>query len=215
MGLKEIFAQQIRKPSGILGTILAGTHLSHQHQHLESFCVELLQIDPHDVVLEVGFGNGYMLNKIAPKLSNGRIHGIDHSQVMLRQASKRNKRYIQNGVMELQQGDLSQLPFPKNYFNKVVSNNTIYFWRNPLDEAKELLRVLKPGGLLLIGFRTKEQLSESGLAQVSEVFQHYDPDELEQLLQEAGFETLGLEHRHRVNGSFDSFAFLARKQEIP
>jgi SAM-dependent methyltransferase len=130
---------------------------------------------------------------------------------MVRHASSRNEKYITKGTVDLQQGNLSSLPFSNNFFSKAVSNNTIYFWRNPLQEAKELLRVLQPGGLLVIGFRTGEQLWEWSIARKTDVFQHYDPDELEQLLQEAGFHTLGLEHKQELNGTFDSFAFLATK----
>lgn len=211
MGLKDLIARQIRKPSGFIGNLLARSQISHQHEYLEAFCVDLLKIQPDDVLLEVGFGNGYMINKIAPSLSNGCIYGIDHSEVMVRDGSTRNRKYIDSGKVELQQCDLSRLPFANNVFTKVVSNNTIYFWQNPLDEAKELLRVLKPGGTLVIGFRTGEQLSDMSVAQGTEVFQHYDPDELEQLLQEAGFHTMGLEHKKELNGTFDSFAFLAAK----
>jgi len=211
MGLKDILARQIQKPSGLIGNLLARSQLSHQHQYLEAFCVDLLQPQPTDLILEVGFGNGYMINKIAPALSNGHIYGIDHSEVMVRHASSRNEKYITKGTVDLQQGNLSSLPFSNNFFSKAVSNNTIYFWRNPLQEAKELLRVLQPGGLLVIGFRTGEQLWEWSIARKTDVFQHYDPDELEQLLQEAGFHTLGLEHKQELNGTFDSFAFLATK----
>lgn len=213
MGLKDLFTRQSDNSEGIIADLFSGSRFMQNNRSLEEFSLSLLTVEANDCLLEVGFGNGFMIGKMAPLLSGGCIYGIDYSDGMVQEATKRNQKHIEKGIVTLQQGNLSHLPFEANFFNKVVSNNTIYFWQNPLQEAGELLRVLKPGGLLAIGFRTKEQLCDLNIDQIEDIFQHYNPDELEELLRTAGFETIGLEHKQETQGAHDSFVFLSRKSK--
>ena len=61
----------------------------------------------------------------------------------------------------------------------------IYFWPNPSANAKELLRVLKPGGKLLIGYRGKDCMDQLELAKYN--FEKYKIEDVENLINSAGF----------------------------
>ena len=108
--------------------------------------------------LEIGFGNGRHFPKLFEILPKARITGIDISKIMLKSARKNNRAYIKNGRLELLFANLDEIPFNDNHFDKVLTINTIYFWDDPDRCMQELYRVLKPGGVLLLGMNSKQEL---------------------------------------------------------
>ena len=79
--------------------------------------------------------------------------GIDHSGQMVGMAERANARLVAQGRVDVRLGDSSALPWRDRSFDKAFSVNTLYFWKNPCGDLGELLRVLKPGGRLVVGFR--------------------------------------------------------------
>jgi ubiquinone/menaquinone biosynthesis C-methylase UbiE len=70
-------------------------------------------------------------------------------------------------------------------FDKICTANTIYFWPDIGSTLKEILRILKQGGKLIIGFADKAQLEKKSLS--VDVFKFYSKDEVKNLLINAGF----------------------------
>jgi ubiquinone biosynthesis O-methyltransferase len=98
-------------------------------------------------ILDVGCGTG----NFSIKLSNlgCRVTGIDISGEMLKQAEQKAK---QDGLdVEFQQMDVYKLEFPDEHFDGVFSMAAFEFITEPLRAYKEMYRVLKPGGRMLIG----------------------------------------------------------------
>ncbi len=148
-----LLAGQHGHPRGIIGYML-GEQMVRQHMAETNWTISLLNIQPEDRVLELGFGAGRALELVATQASNGHISGIDISQTMLDAASRRNARTIKAGRVSLRHGDLTTLPFPDNQFDKVFSIQTLYFWPDPRHALAEIFRVLKPGGTLVITLST-------------------------------------------------------------
>jgi ubiquinone/menaquinone biosynthesis C-methylase UbiE len=119
--------------------------------------VSLLDIQPHDRILELGFGPGVSTQIASARASKGFVAGIDHSQTMVQAASQRNAAAIRSGLIELKHGDVSALPYPDESFDTAFSLHSIYFWPNPVDCLTEIRRVLKPGGLLGITIQPKDK----------------------------------------------------------
>lgn len=184
MGLRHTIAKQLRQPTGWLGR-LVGFFLRINREGTD-WTVGLLDIQPADHVLEIGFGTGYGIRKAAALASRGRVAGIDFSETMVRQARAHNEAAIAAGLVDLQLGDASALPYPDNSFDKVFATNVVYFWREPLANVKELLRVMKPGGRLALYVIAKEELAEYKLTQTG-VYTLYTGDDLVRLLTQAGF----------------------------
>jgi ubiquinone/menaquinone biosynthesis C-methylase UbiE len=61
-----------------------------------------------------------------------------------------NKQFIQMGHVEIQQSSVSCLPFSDRMFDLVAAVNTHNFWPDLVTDMQEILRVLKPGGKLII-----------------------------------------------------------------
>jgi ubiquinone/menaquinone biosynthesis C-methylase UbiE len=119
----------------------------------DRWLVELLDVQPEDRVLEVGFGPGVAIELIAARATRGLVAGVDPSDVMVRQASKRNLQAVEAGRVQLRQGTVLELPFPDSSFSKALALHSIYFWPSLEQGLRELYRVLAPGGRLAIGVR--------------------------------------------------------------
>lgn len=96
--------------------------------------------------------------------------------------------------MELQHGDSAHLPYADCRFDKVYSLHTLYFWSAPAEHLREIHRVLKPDGLLAIGFAPGEDTLVRAHFPAT-VYRFYITDEVRGLLQEAGFSGLKMIRR--------------------
>jgi ubiquinone/menaquinone biosynthesis C-methylase UbiE len=146
-----------------------------------------MDIQPSDQVLEIGFGPGQAIQEVAKLTRRGLVTGIDLSEVMVSQASKRNAAAIRAGHVMLQQGAESPLPFEDDKFNKAFAVNSIQFWSRPIEGLQEIRRVLKPGGRVVITIQPVWAKTEAEVRMVGE--------KLELQLKQAGFKQVRLETR--------------------
>ncbi len=146
-------ANQFRNPHGLWGR-MAGRIMLVANRKVNRFIVDIMHVEPHDHVLEIGFGPGGCITMLAEQVNGqGKVAGVDPSATMIALASARNRRYLENGRVELKPGSASAIPYPDETFDKVCSINNIYFWMSPLDDLREIRRTMKPGGLLALAFR--------------------------------------------------------------
>jgi len=112
--MKQAFNTALNKhyrcPKGIMGRI-AGEVMVRQHRPETAWTLHLLDIQPTDTVLEVGFGAGQGIKLAAERVTSGRIRGIDLSEEMVRVATRRNASAIKAGRVALSQGSITALPF--------------------------------------------------------------------------------------------------------
>ncbi len=148
-----LLAGQHGHPKGIVGYLL-GEQMVRQHVTETAWTISLLNLQPDNQVLELGFGAGRAIELVAAQIPDGQVSGIDISQTMVRTASHRNVRAIKAGHVNLQRGDLATLPFPDNQFDKIYTIQTLYFWPDPSRTLTEVFRVLKPDGMLVITLST-------------------------------------------------------------
>jgi ubiquinone/menaquinone biosynthesis C-methylase UbiE len=185
MGLWHKLAQQFRQPSGIVGRVLG--FLFRMNREGIDWTIEQLDIQPTDHVLEIGFGSGLGIQRAASLATQGRVAGVDFSQTMLEQATRRNAAAIDAGLVELCLGDATALLYPENTFHKAFATNVIYFWQDPLANLRELHRVMKPGGRLALYVIAKEDLLKLKFITQTGVYQLYTDEDLVRLLTQAGF----------------------------
>lgn len=140
---------QLKCPSGRAGR-LTGQIMTLVNRAPNRFAIDALEIGQADTVLELGFGPGSALKTIAAAALNGHVLGIDRSPEMLAAASRRNRRSIEQGRMQLHLGRFDALPWPAGTVDKILAVNAAYFFNKNADEVREARRVLRPGGLMAI-----------------------------------------------------------------
>ena len=106
---------------------------------------------------------------------------------MVAALSRRARRLVDGGRLELHGGDSSALPWPDATFDGAFTVHTIYFWVEPAPHLAELRRVLRPGGRLVLAFRDRPPDVEASAP--PDIYHLRSRDEVLALLARAGFET--------------------------
>jgi ubiquinone/menaquinone biosynthesis C-methylase UbiE len=172
-------AAQLRKPHGA-GAEAIVTYMRELNSALYEHVVKLLLPANQKQLLEMGFGEGILPELLQQQTGSFQYTGIDFSEEMMNMASAKN---ISNAVFLL--GEVSRMPLESNRFDVCFGINVVYFWENPEEEFAEIMRVLKPGGLLLLGYRPKTYMQAIPFTQFG--FTLYETAELENLLVKHGF----------------------------
>ena len=151
---------QFAKPTGLAGSIV-GHLMALKNRHRSVWVFSLLDLKQTDRVLEIGFGSGADIARA--KNTAAFVAGVDHSDVMVRQATRRNAKAIREGGVNLQLGSAVKLDFPDSHFDKVFAINSAQFWKEIAKPLNEIKRVLKPGGWLALAVqpRTKNATDET------------------------------------------------------
>jgi ubiquinone/menaquinone biosynthesis C-methylase UbiE len=124
--------------------------MNRHHSKLTDWGLSHVSIKKTDTILDVGCGGGRTINKLAAVASNGKVHGIDYSEQSVIAAHRSNKRLIDIGRVSIREGTVSQLAFDNNTFDLVTGIETHLFWPDLPNDFREILRVLKLGGQLLV-----------------------------------------------------------------
>jgi len=162
MAISKFIARQSAKPQGLFGRLIFGRLLNRANASVNQLIYDNLQHDAKSRVLEIGFGGGDLLFRVARSLVGGRIEGVDVSVEMLASARGKVARMSLEETVGLQLGSVNTLPFANASFDCACSVHTIYFWPDLNDGLRELARVVKPGGRLLLGFSSDSALIEDG-----------------------------------------------------
>jgi ubiquinone/menaquinone biosynthesis C-methylase UbiE len=158
-------------------------------------------------ILEVGFGHGSTLAAIAAKAPRAELAGIDLSVEAVGHAAGRCKMGVVEGRIDLRAGDSAHLPWGDASFDKAFSVHTIYFWADPLQNLRELWRVLRPDGRLFLGCRERSAAATASFP--ASVYRFYSDDELTTLVRGAGFH--GVQLNQAVAGNGDLRVVSAQK----
>ena len=103
------------------------------------------EMEPGDVVLECACGTGAISVYIAPVCA--KLIATDYSKGMLRQTAKK-ARVFPN--IQVKRADITNLKCRENRFDKVVAGNIIHLLEDAESAVRELVRVCKPGGKVII-----------------------------------------------------------------
>jgi SAM-dependent methyltransferase len=148
---------QFGRPTGIWGRA-AGLLMAHRasNRRRNVWAVSLLDVRSDDRVLEVGFGPGLAIRELSRIAVDGYVCGIDHSELMLRSASRRNADGIGRGVVDLRLGSVDELPAFDAPFDKILAVNATLFWSEPVARLAELRQLLRPGGLIAVAHQPRD-----------------------------------------------------------
>ncbi len=177
---KEI-GRQMSCPDGKLGIKVADTmHQSNIGMTLSA--VDCLHIQDNDKVLELGHGNCGHLQNVLDTAQQVRYYGLEVSKTMYHEAQK---QAVDNNLVEFQIYNGNVLPYSDNFFDKLFTVNTIYFWHNPVKTLQEMYRVLKVNGLCVIAYANSDFMTS--LPFVGDDFELYNHDKVKQLVAQLPF----------------------------
>jgi SAM-dependent methyltransferase len=145
--------RQFGNPRGVAGR-MAGWVMAHRssNRRRNRWVVSVLDVQPSDRVLEIGFGPGRAVAELSRRIGpSGHIDGVDRSHVMLRQATRRNAAAIRSGRMTLTQGAVERLP-PElgGPYDAIFAVNSLGFWTDAPARLADLRTRLAPGGRIAI-----------------------------------------------------------------
>lgn len=193
MGMVRFIASQLRRPHGWFGSLVLSPVMNRMNRQIVDSTLAVLQLRPEHQVLEIGFGGGLALGRLAQLLSAGRVTGVDISPDVVQRAQRKFRRAIAAGRMRLQAGEVSRLPFGESEFDRVFTVNTIYFWPDTLQGLGEIRRVLKNGGLSTVGLRSREKMEKHAVSRYN--FRLFSAEEVAGLMKQAGFRDINVQHR--------------------
>lgn len=179
--LSKYIGSQFAKPRGLAGKICCYFMNRINGKMYDSI---LDRLSSEQNVLEIGYGNGFLISKMYNKL-HAKINGIDISEDMKTLATKKNEVGIRNGDIKLSLGDCCDLAFVDEQFDAVVTVNTIYFWEDTIKGLKEIRRVLKTEGTFYSAVYSKQWMSKSET--LNEGKKMFEKDEYIAMAREAGF----------------------------
>ena len=155
----EFIARQAACPSGPLGRLL-GRVMAWETAAANRAALELLELQPEDRFLEVGFGHGATIARAAAAVRVGFVAGVDPSAEMCRMAARRNEAAVAAGRVELRTASVDALPYANAAFDKALSVHSLYFWADLMAAVRELRRVVKPAGRLVLAWHSDPELRE-------------------------------------------------------
>jgi SAM-dependent methyltransferase len=173
---------QFHQPTGAVGHV-AGWIMGRRSSNVarNRWAVQLLDVQPGDRVIELGCGPGVAIAALASRATRGLVVGVDHSQVMIRQARRRNKGAIRAGRVRLIHATVERLSTSDGPFNAALAVNTVGMWPDPAARLRELARLLRPGGRIAL-------VSQPRCPGATAATSAAAASELAGLLTEAGFE---------------------------
>jgi len=196
--LNRFLARQSGHPTGLLGWFVLGPLWNRRNAALNDLALAQLDLRSDDRVLEVGFGGGYLLGRMAAAVTEGSLDGVDISLEMADFVAHRHRDLIRRRLLTVYCAPAENLPFPDRVFTKACSVNSLFYWSDPAQALAEIARVLQDRGRLVLVFTDRASLERKGFA--GHGLRLHDASEGQKLLTAAGFRLLrsiDAEDRHR------------------
>jgi ubiquinone/menaquinone biosynthesis C-methylase UbiE len=140
---------QCKKPTGFFGRLTL-RRMNKSHSELTDWGLTHTTVELQFTVLDVGCGGGRTISKLAAMAAQGKVHGIDYSEESVAASRRYNAQAIRAGRVEIHLADVGRLPFPDDMFDLVTGVETHFWWPDIAAGLREIRRVLKPGGTLIL-----------------------------------------------------------------
>ena len=178
--------KQLRQPSGLFGRLVS-IMMDKRNRAFYEKIISDLDLKSGDRIYEIGYGPGLGIKLIADSITDCSIGGIDFSELMYKQAAKRNKKFVDAGIVNLSYGDLLTSAVENEKYDKIFCVNVIYFWRDLTVVFEKIYSMLSDGGIYYIFMTPAKDFEKLKFA---EDFFKYSVETVESELKKAGFKSV-------------------------
>lgn len=186
MAVNSARVNQCQNPTGWMGRLIL-RNMNSRHSKVTDWGLSYASIGNQGIILDVGCGGGKTISKLAAIVTQGKVYGIDHSKESVAMAIRTNKPWIDMARVEIREASVSRLPFSDGAFDIVTAVETHFWWPDLPAGLREVLRVLKPGGRLIV------------IAEVYRGAQAFASKAAEKYSEKTGMALLGIEeHRQHL-----------------
>lgn len=149
-------------------------------ESLRDFVIHKAYLHPDMIVADLGAGTGFMAVGLVGRVS--KVHVVDGSPAML-DGARLNLAGHNN--VEFHGADITHLPFDDGALDAVFANMVLHHLPEPLEAIREMARVLRPGGRVLISNMETHTVDREQAAQ-SEVWSFFSRRQVRDWLEQAG-----------------------------
>jgi len=183
--------QNAAKPKGLFGKMMV-TGMNSGHAKMAEYGFSFVdKVEKNAVVLEAGCGGGANIKRWLKRCPEGKVFGLDYSEISVNASIKHNKKAVEKGRCEIVQANIQQIPHEDEKFDWVSAFETVYFWPNIIESFKEVRRVLKTGGCFLICNECNgHDKPGNKFAQIIDGMTNYEITQLKDYLTKAGFSSV-------------------------
>ena len=194
-----IISRQFARPRGLLGRFI-GRGMARSNADFSRWVVRELSEQERSgdgPIAEIGSGPGVGLEEALKRFPRSRVWGVDLSPEMASQARSRNRMSVRAGRLSLTVGGVDRLAEIAP-IDLVFANHVLYFWHEPEAELRRIRALIRPGGLLGLGYQLKQNMpvmAQRYFPRDGHLLYESD-DQVDGVLRGAGFSSIS----HRVKG---------------
>jgi len=175
---------QFKQPTGFLGKIISAL-MKKGNRFAYDTLLEILEVKEQENVFEIGYGHGIGIERILSG-TDCFISGIDFSELMYNEATKRNKKHIDQKAARLYYGDFLNFDLESGRFDKIFCINVIYFWDDLEKPFSKIRNGLRTNGRFCFYMAHPDELNKLKFAK-DDIFNKYSIEYVVEKLQHSGF----------------------------
>lgn len=176
--------------------------MNNSHKELTNWGFDFVKDQNPQNILDIGCGGGAAIANLLKRYPEAKVDGIDISEVSVEKSTEFNQQAVEEGRVQVVQGDVLDLPYKADSFDLVVSIESYFFWPDFLKALDQIKKVLRPNGTLLL---IAEMYKGIQLSPVEELMRDkfaqklYSVDEFKNFLSEAGFQDIQIHTKENTS----------------
>ncbi|MEG0849936.1 MAG: class I SAM-dependent methyltransferase [Flavobacterium sp.] len=180
----QAIASQLKLPTGEKG-IEMGNMMNETNINMTRHSIQNLNISNENKILELGHGNAGHVEFLFEQAENLKYYGLEMSELMFQEARQTNRNFVSQKQAFFSLYDGNKIPFENDFFDKIFTVNTIYFWQKPEELLVEIYRVLKPNGNFCLTFAEEDFMKKLPFTQFE--FELYSSEKAQELIKKSPF----------------------------
>ncbi|PIF53603.1 class I SAM-dependent methyltransferase [Flavobacterium sp. 2] len=180
----QAIASQLKLPTGEKG-IEMGNMMNETNINMTHHSIQNLNISNENKILELGHGNAGHVEFLFEQAENLKYYGLEMSELMFQEARQTNRNFVSQKQAFFSLYDGNKIPFENDFFDKIFTVNTIYFWQKPEELLVEIYRVLKPNGNFCLTFAEEDFMKKLPFTQFE--FELYSTEKAQELIKKSPF----------------------------